>query len=239
MKTSMVRFLNSKGQWVIENCHDIKTCREHKDKLAKTKQFLNVPKTEIILEEEPPNPMEAFNRVTFEAQISVSEYKTKVENFYSVLNNDEHSAILHYSDSGHKKINLEHDDYIKYGNSISNALLKAPEASKTVFRAGNEHRLENLSVGDEIAFPAFISTSYSPQAVFKFVNKEEPVIYRIETNKGAEISVVHDEMEALLPKGLKFKVENIEKVDFWAAYPDTDFHTSLPNVTLISISEIC
>ena len=51
-KKTIVKFLNKQGQWVVENCHDIKTCREHKEKLAHTKQLLKHKDVIIELPEE-------------------------------------------------------------------------------------------------------------------------------------------------------------------------------------------
>lgn len=241
IKQNTVRFLNSKGQWVIENCHDLSSCREHKDKLARTKEVLNSSNPDIEIIETISNPMDAFEiptKLYFDSEITTSDYKDEVKEFYSLLDAEQASAVLLYSDSGHKRINMGKDGSELHSESLEKALLLAPERPKMVFRAGNEHRPEELEKGSSVAFPAFVSTSYSPQKIFKFISKSEPVIYAINTNKGASISTVHDEMEVLLPKGINFIVENIQKVDFWASYPDSDYHVSSPNVTLITISEV-
>ena len=35
-----VRFINKKGKWETENCHDIKSCYEHKNALKKTQKLI-------------------------------------------------------------------------------------------------------------------------------------------------------------------------------------------------------
>lgn len=54
-KNITIKFINSKGQWVTENCHDISSCREHKEKIDRTKKILKekngiieLPDEEII-----------------------------------------------------------------------------------------------------------------------------------------------------------------------------------------------
>jgi DNA ligase (NAD+) len=39
-KNTPVKFINSKGEWVVENCHDLSSCREHAEKLASTAKLL-------------------------------------------------------------------------------------------------------------------------------------------------------------------------------------------------------
>lgn len=51
-KQTKVKFINKQGQWVTEKCHDIKICREHKEKLAYTKQILKHKDVIIELPEE-------------------------------------------------------------------------------------------------------------------------------------------------------------------------------------------
>ena len=80
-KQTTVKFINAKGQWVTENCHDIKTCREHKERLAFTKQLLKKKNGIIDLPEEhiTQDAMSIFNdkarmtREEFLEQVNVLE----------------------------------------------------------------------------------------------------------------------------------------------------------------------
>ena len=38
-KPTKVKFINKKGEWVEETCHDILTCREHKEALNRTRKI--------------------------------------------------------------------------------------------------------------------------------------------------------------------------------------------------------
>lgn len=62
-KNTVVKFLNKQGEWVVENCHDIKTCREHKEKIAFTKQLLKKKPAIIDVTDEPTvdNVMDVFD----------------------------------------------------------------------------------------------------------------------------------------------------------------------------------
>lgn len=174
----------------------------------------------------------------FASQISTADYVKKVESFYNKLTAEQYSSILYYSDSGHKRVNYASSASGKaVAEDICSALNQSTKEFKTVYRASDDFLLDELKVGETVAFPAFVSTSYNPQTTFKFLNKSQPIIYVIKTLHGAEISLVHDEMEVLLPKGLSFNIVNIETCDFYAAYPDTDYHVSRENVTVVYLEE--
>lgn len=78
IKQTTVKFINSKGQWVTENCHDIKNCREHKDKLAATKKLLNSKDVTIVLPEETIN-QDAMSVFDTKAGMTREEFLNKVE----------------------------------------------------------------------------------------------------------------------------------------------------------------
>lgn len=173
------------------------------------------------------------------SQVSTLEYKQKVEKFYSKLTPQQYSSIMYYSDSGHKKANYASTVLgCSIAEDINTALQFTQESMKTVYRASDDFLEADLHVGNTIMFPAFVSTSYNPQIPFKFLNKQQPIIYVIETQHGAEISTIHDEMEVLLPKGLQFKIMNKTVTNFHAAYPDTDYHIVKENITTVYLKEV-
>ena len=175
----------------------------------------------------------------FASEISTHEYKERVNGFYSKLDANQYSSVLYYSDSGHKRVNYASSPVGQaLAEDISSALKSIEPAFKTLYRASEDFLDESLEVGATLQFPAFVSTSYNPQVTFKFLSKKDPTIYVIKTTQGAEISMVHDEMEVLLPKDLTFVVTKTEKCDFYAAYPETDYHISRENVTVIYLEEI-
>lgn len=175
----------------------------------------------------------------FASEVSTAEYKNRVESFYGRLTSEQYSSILYYSDSGHKKINYSSSPLgADLAVDVNSALDCADTGWKTVYRASDDFSGDDLAVNSVVSFPAFVSTSYNPQVTFKFLNKDVPTVYVIRTCHGAEISMVHDEMEVLLPKGLTFKVDKIETVDFHAAYPDTDYHVSRENVKTVYLTQV-
>lgn len=62
-KPTVVNFFNVKtGEWVTEKCHDINTCREHKEKLADTLKLKNAGKITVDFPDDNinDNPMSIF-----------------------------------------------------------------------------------------------------------------------------------------------------------------------------------
>ena len=61
-KSTKVKFINKKGEWVEETCHDILTCREHKEVLNRTRKITlrNSHKINILEESTIGNPMDIF-----------------------------------------------------------------------------------------------------------------------------------------------------------------------------------
>lgn len=177
-------------------------------------------------------------REYFASEVSTADYRQRVENFYSTLDAKEYSAVLYYSDGGHKRVNYASSATGQaLAEDIESALQRATLNTKTLYRASNDFPMEKLKKGNILTFPAFVSTSYNPQITFKFLNKHNPVIFVITTNHGAEISMVHDEMEVLLPKGLTFEIKDTTTCDFYAAYPDTDYHVCKENITVVYLEE--
>ena len=175
----------------------------------------------------------------FASQITASEYKKLTEEFYSKLNAKQYGAVLYYSDGGHKRANYALSPAGEaLAEDIANALNLSTPNNKTVYRASDDFQVDVLEEGAVGSFPAFVSTSYNPQAVFKFLHKETPTIYVIETSMGAEISMIHDEMEVLLPKGMQFKITEVKECDFYAAYPETDYHVSRENIKVVYLQQV-
>ena len=172
------------------------------------------------------------------SQISTLEYKNKAEKFCSLLSPKQYSSVMYYSDGGHKRINYASSPAGRsLTQDIHEALQLTQPYQKTVYRASDDFKIHDLHVGKTISFPAFVSTSYNPQITFKFLNKQTPIIYIIDTTQGAEISLIHNEMEVLLPQGLNFEIISKQHVDFYAAYPDTDYHISRENITVIHLQQ--
>lgn len=51
-KPTKVKFINKKGEWVEETCHDILTCREHKTALTRTRKITQANPQILMMDEE-------------------------------------------------------------------------------------------------------------------------------------------------------------------------------------------
>lgn len=80
-KRTVVRFINKKGQWVEELCHDIKTCREHSSRLVETKKILKKnPDLKLLQFEElntEENETEIINLQTYETYSGTPDMKLR------------------------------------------------------------------------------------------------------------------------------------------------------------------
>jgi DNA ligase (NAD+) len=76
-KPTLVKFINSKGEWVTENCHDLSTCREHAEKLAATSKLLKANPAMMDFDDDSlnTNAMSIFD----EDGMSRAEFLAKVE----------------------------------------------------------------------------------------------------------------------------------------------------------------
>lgn len=50
-KETKVKFINKKGEWVEETCHDILTCREHKEALNRTRKITQANPEILMMDE--------------------------------------------------------------------------------------------------------------------------------------------------------------------------------------------
>lgn len=51
-KETKVKFINKKGQWVEETCHDVLTCREHKEALSRTRKITQANPEILMMDED-------------------------------------------------------------------------------------------------------------------------------------------------------------------------------------------
>jgi hypothetical protein len=92
-KAKKIKFIDKNGQWVVENCHDILTCREHRKALERTNSLLNEPNDvdDVILSlppmEETSMSVEEYNSATEEELelISVEVLQEMVENRKNIM----------------------------------------------------------------------------------------------------------------------------------------------------------
>lgn len=180
----------------------------------------------------------------FEQFISDSEYSNLSDEFLSALNGAEYSSILHYTDSGHTAINktlsgiVEQEPAInEIISDIDSALTKATPKKRLLYRGASlkEFKPDNGT----ITFKSYFSASYSPVQASKFIKSEtKPVVYVIESEHGAEVSSIHDELEVLMPRDLTFTIVDVkENIEYTSLYFGTDYGVSVSNVTVVFLAQ--
>jgi hypothetical protein len=174
-------------------------------------------------------------------ELNESEYKTLAEEFYTKLTTEEASALMHYSDAGFKLINrsLMGLENIREPlvDLLDSSLSKARLEGKTLYRGAR--RDINKNVGDSHIFETFVSTSYNPQKAFEFTNPSSPILFILETKSGAPISIIHREMEVLLPRNKEFLVTDVSFSPVRLFYPETDeYSVSKKETKIYKLSEI-
>lgn len=172
----------------------------------------------------------------FNQDINHIDYENHALNFMNVLSKDELIAVAHYADSGYKPINksliYENDIKYEYVDAIDSSINKANMGLKTVYRGAR--RTPEVSLGGTLKFKEYLSTSLNPQKAYEFTLKETPIILMFNTNKGAPISMVHKELEVILPRNSEFRLVDIIDTNFTCVYPDTDYTISLGETKIYS-----
>lgn len=176
----------------------------------------------------------------FNQDINGSQYETMTTDFMNRLTKDESIAVAYYADSGYRRINrgLKNEVEIEeaFVSAIDSSIDKAEPIEKTIYRGLQSDF--NYNEGDVVEFKSYVSTSYNPHKAVEFANKEDLKILMFSTSKGAPISIVHKEMEIVLPRGSKFKLREIIETDFRCLYPDTDYSVSYSNAKIYHLVEV-
>lgn len=175
----------------------------------------------------------------FNQDVTHIEYEQLSVEFANKLNAEELKAIAHYADSGYKPINrsLIKGEGIKqeYIDAIDSTIAKAELVDKTIYRGIKKDF--PYKVGDKVKFPMYLSTSFNPQKAIEFTEKEKPTILLFQTKHGAPISLVHKEMEIVLPRDSEFTLSEIVTTDFTCVYPETDYTVNYPNATIYILTQ--
>ena len=175
----------------------------------------------------------------FNQEVNHIEYEAMALDFMSRLNKEELLAVAHYADSGYKPINksliTEVDIKEDYIQAIDSSIAKAQKFDKTVYRGFNRDFI--YKIGEAVEFKSYTSTSLNPHKAVEFSNKDDLKILMLSTSNGAPISMVHKEMEIVLPRNSKFVVNEIIETDFRCLYPETDYSVSYPNAKIYHLVE--
>jgi hypothetical protein len=162
----------------------------------------------------------------FHQSLDAKDYENKKESFLSNLTIEEMKTIAHYADSGFKQIHAmtsinQDTEHIK---NLNSAMQKYESETLVLYRG--IPKAEEYSIGDRVALQNYTSTTCNPHKAVEFTKPERRILLMFTTNKGAPISLVHNEMEFLLPQGSRYLVKNILYTDIKIVYPDTDYTVS-------------
>lgn len=96
VKPAKVRFLNKKGEWVEELCHDLYTCREHKHKVNETQKILLAAKNSATISANITSVLEGSGTTvqSLEELLSVFDEDINVDNMAYHLNMNKSSLFL-------------------------------------------------------------------------------------------------------------------------------------------------
>jgi hypothetical protein len=179
--------------------------------------------------------------------LTQSEYDTAYMNWYWSLQADHQEAVYDYTDGGYKKIN----SYLRFSDSLNDAnlnrkilllneaLIEGESSSlpKLLFRGVKELET-SLKEGDLVTMKAFTSTSSDPHQVFKFIDKESPIVFEFQANFAREVSDIHNEFEFLIPPNSTFTVTKVlGNMNWHAEYPETDYSRGMENVTVLQLAQ--
>lgn len=138
VKPTKVKFVNKKGIWVEETCHDITTCREHKEALARTKKFTSINKNSVVEIEED---LEANS-------LSLNEYNNHYEDDATRL----HAEIMNFNGKIPKYITTSIADLVYHMDDV------------TFYNQNENSDEEELTLGDIYRNPQLIDENQTEMA---------------------------------------------------------------------------
>lgn len=174
----------------------------------------------------------------FHNSLDEDSYLAMQEYLMSQLTLEEMQTIAYYADSGFKKIhhltaqNEEHPHIL----NLENALKKCKSQPLTLYRGTLEK--QDYAVGNVIELATYTSTTSNPHKAVQFTNRDTPTIMMFETKRGIPISIVHNEMEFLLPRQSQYLVNDILYTDLCLVYSNTDYIRRYENAVIYHLTDI-
>lgn len=205
-----------------------------------------------------PNIQEEYNGIEYGSSV-LTDYNESYELFFSQLTEEEAQALKHYTALGsipinqhlrspefkQKNIDAATDDQriskrVKEIELLDNAISKAEDKRKTVYRVLSQDNTEKFTSseeyaekngfvpGKEVHFDNYSSTTIDPSFVNRFTGKDQEhtaVVLVISTTKGAPVAPTavtrsealytqDTEREILLPRNITYKVTKVCRTRF-------------------------
>lgn len=161
-----------------------------------------------------PDDIDSFMR---EAQI-LQEHLTEDERRALYLYCDEYGSqvIAWYLNGTIQNHHREpKEEVMKRVALLDSIIAKHPvkKEPRTLYRGLKKYEpgLSSLKIGEKITFKSYSSTSSSLQTAKDFVDREAPILLKINTRQGAPIYANFLEHEYLLPRDSTFTVTGIEE----------------------------
>lgn len=175
--------------------------------------------------------------MTLKPTFSHDQYESYL-NEANISDRTTQEAVYYYINDGYKQINKtdrgNFDWMFHHLNSIATI---SNFGKKTLYRGVKEFDI-TFTVGDTITFSQLTSTTSDPAIVSRFINKENPIIFIIETTKGVPVSLGCDEYEWLLPADSIYNVLSIKSnVPVFSEYFGTDFRVKMGEFTVVKLAE--
>lgn len=178
-----------------------------------------------------------------QATVDPSAYTAAAEALYASLPPAQAGALYDYTEVGYHSLNeklvrgLELDAREAATCSLLDEALVQRSRPRTLYRG--TVAWEPVAVGEIFTAPQYLSTTSDPQQVFKFVDRDLPIVFEMNVVSGREVSLLRDEFEHLLPRGRRFIVEAIhEDVAWHAEYGTTGYTRSLEGATVVQVREV-
>lgn len=160
--------------------------------------------------------------------MTLDTYRNAMQNTYSNLSAAQFESLYHYTSTGYKNINqkLHQGSSSKHSENIQEIFNTAKLSTLTQTYRGTK-RNNTHTVGEEIIFPTYTSTSVNPIEAYNFT-KKAGTFYILKNVQGLAVSYDKKEMEILLPINTTFTVEAKLPQTLKLQYPDTDYGITVP-----------
>lgn len=147
----------------------------------------------------------------------------------------------------------------EFDGYVTSAMPKAPLQQRLVYRGMSswhgafsksdgtkatlkEYVDKNFSLGQEVVFDGYQSTSTSVDVAQNYTSHDDGLLFEIKTSSGLNVTSVSQfdrEQEVILPRGSRYMVVGLhEKVDYSAKQEDSSLIKTRRNITVVQLVEV-